>query len=137
MLKESQSLRVVRQVLEATMRFRLLFVALFTCASWTIVQQGAEAKSISMGALSRSAVKSACDRAGGQSFGINDETAVYGCANSFGTVNCTPDSNCEGFIQDMRPVAGNSFSIILGNGRSHGPTKVDPVDARVNPGSPP
>ena len=115
------------------MRFRLLFIALFACALWPIVQQTAQAKSIAMGALSRSAVKSACDRAGGQSFGINDEAAVYGCANSFGSVNCTPDSNCEGFIQDMRPVAGNSLWIILGNGRTHGPSKVDPVDAKVQP----
>jgi hypothetical protein len=114
------------------MRFRLLSLAL-AIGGVVSIHQSAEAKTVSMGVLSRSAVKTACDHAGGHAFGIYDENAVYGCANDRAVVNCTPDSFCVGLVSDMVPVTGNSLRVILGGERSGAAKMVQPVNASVSP----
>ena len=113
------------------MRYRLLCLALLVGAL-SMAHQPADAKTVNMGVLSRSAVKSACDRAGGHSFGIYDENSAYGCENDRAIVNCTPDSLCAGFINDMVPVTGNSLRVILGGQPSGAAKMVQPVNAQVS-----
>ena len=92
------------------------------------------AKTVSMRPLSRSAVESACDRAGGAAFGTRETAAPYGCKTLSGLVVCTPDAgNCSGQVSDLTPMPSGAINEILGAGRSGQPVRLGPVDARVEP----
>jgi hypothetical protein len=100
----------------------------------TLPSSSAEAKTVSLGVLSRSHVASACTRLGGTAFGISDDTAPYGCAGPYGAVNCTRDSDCAAFVKDTMPLTGNSLELILlGPNAKSGPTTIKPKDYRVTP----
>jgi hypothetical protein len=91
----------------------------------------ADAKTVSMPALSRGAVEQACSRAGGASYGIHDESSPYGCSALLGKVECSPDARCEGYVYDLRPIPANSLEAVLGAGVHAGPTRIGPTDRRI------
>jgi len=93
----------------------------------------ASAKTIVMPGLSRVAVDQACSRAGGQAYGIHDTSSVYGCATRRGSVECTPDGQCAGFVSDLFPIAANSLDAVLGGGVHAGPVKLGPTERRITP----
>lgn len=94
----------------------------------------AQAKVIDMGIISRDDVKGACDRAGGQSFGITDFNSSYGCAGRFADISCTVDHACHAVVNDTRPMTGNSLEYVLTYGTSRpAATMIVPLDRRVVP----
>jgi hypothetical protein len=93
----------------------------------------AAAKDISMRPLSRTAVESACSRAGGTSFGTLDEGAAYGCTSRSGAVYCEPDGTCSGSVSDLLPMPGHSLDAVLGAGERGEPIRIGPVDDRIAP----
>ena len=97
-----------------------------------------EAKTVQMGAISRAAMQSACLRAAGTAFGIQDLSAAYGCYSGIAAASCNGDRDgaeptCIAVVDDMRPVTGNSPSYILGIARSIPSQRIQPVNARVTP----
>jgi len=97
--------------------------------------QEAEAKTVDIAFVSRSDVRTACYRAGGSSFGIEDETAPYGCYTDDAAVTCL-DDKCQASVQDSHPMTGTSLGYILGFGRPKPASRmVAPVDARILPGT--
>jgi len=107
------------------------------CLATLVIVAGvshAEAKVVSMGLITRSDVKSACDRAGAQSFGIADLTGNYGCAGRFAVVSCTVDHLCRALVNDTRPMTGNSLDYVLTHNRATpAATMIQPLDLRVGP----
>jgi hypothetical protein len=94
----------------------------------------AQAKIIDMGIISRSDVKSACERAGAQPFGIANLNGNYGCVGRFADVSCTVDHVCRAVVNDTRPMTGNSLDYVLTYGRSTpAATMIQPLDLRVGP----
>jgi hypothetical protein len=94
----------------------------------------AQAKVIDMGIISRSDVKGACDRAGGQSFGITNFNGSYGCAGRFADVSCTVDHLCHAVVNDTRPMTGNSLDYVLTYDRSQpAAIMIQPQDRRIVP----
>jgi hypothetical protein len=109
-----------------------LFLCLVTVALAAATAAGA--KTIQMGALSRSVIQSACARADGTAFGLDDEHAVYGCSSGLAAISCSPaDSTCEAIVADMRPVTGNALGYILGIAQPTTASRIQPLDARVAP----
>jgi hypothetical protein len=95
-----------------------------------ILTEPAMSKSINMGTLSRAAIKAACDRAGGESYGTNGGEN-YGCFHGHATITCT-DEECVANVNDSVPMAGNSLDQVLGISRNHkSATVVPPVNARI------
>ena len=107
------------------------------CLAIAVVVAGAshaQAKVISMGTISRSDVKSACDRAGAQPFGIENFNGNYGCAGRYADVICTIDHVCRALVSDTRPMTGNSLDYVLTYNRSTpASTMIQPLDLRVGP----
>jgi hypothetical protein len=111
------------------MNRRILAAAGFSFS--LLFAQGAMAKVISMGTLSRAVVQQACRSAGGSVFGMKNDDAVYGCRSTRGSVVCAPDSACAGYVGDLIPVTGSSVEEILGIPKRGGATRVAPVDSRI------
>ena len=94
----------------------------------------AQAKVVDMGIISRSDVKSACDRAGGRAFGIGNLNGNYGCVGAVAEVACTVDHACRAIVGDTRPMTGNSLDYVLTYGRaSPAATMIQPLNLRVVP----
>jgi hypothetical protein len=104
------------------------------CCILLMANHAASAKTVAMRPLSRSAVATACDRAGGAGFGFGDSGARYGCTTQSGSVVCEPDeSDCTGYVSDLLPMPGSSINAILGAAAATGPTRLKPLDERVAP----
>ncbi|MDQ7250238.1 hypothetical protein [Dongia sedimenti] len=108
-------------------------VALTLATAMLVPTAPATAKEISMPPLSRSTVENACNRAGGRDYGVRDEGQEYGCISRNGSVNCTTDGQCVGYVSDLLPVTANSIDAVLGLGVNAGPIKLGPKDSRVVP----
>jgi hypothetical protein len=94
----------------------------------------AEAKTINMGSISRSAVSSACNRARGADFGIGDLDRAYGCTTKVGQVYCSPDGDCVGQVPFTTPMTGNSLDFVLNHARSTpAAAMIQPLDPRIVP----
>jgi hypothetical protein len=93
----------------------------------------AAAKTVAMPDLSRSAVQSACSRAGGVSYGIHDLGSAYGCKGRNSSIDCSPDGTCFGYVPDLARLPANSADAVLGLTNSGRPTRVGPVDSRITP----
>jgi len=93
----------------------------------------AAAKSIAMPTLSRSTVENACNRANGGAYGVRDDGKQYGCVSRSGSVNCSPDGRCYGYVPDLLPVTANSIDAVLGVRINAGPIKIGPKDDRIVP----
>jgi hypothetical protein len=93
----------------------------------------AAAKTIGMPSYSRAAVDQACGRAGGRSFGLYEEGAVYGCISRQGRVECAPDGTCTGYVSDLLPLPASSLDAVLGGGPHSGPIKIGATDRRISP----
>jgi hypothetical protein len=94
----------------------------------------AQAKTISMGTLSRSEVSSACARGNGGSFGIAEPQQPYGCRSGRGDVICSPSGSCVFSARDLMPLAGNSLDLLLGiSAHNTGSRMIIPVDRRLKP----
>jgi hypothetical protein len=102
----------------------------------------AEAKTIDIAFVSRSDIQHACVRAGGQPYGIDDETAIYGCYAGQTVISCTPDdpntpdneADCQASVADTRPLTGTSLGYILGFGKPAPASQmITPLDARLLP----
>jgi hypothetical protein len=94
----------------------------------------AEAKTVDIAYVSRGDVRNACMRVGSSAFGIEDETANYGCYAQQTVITCTPDGKCQASVPDTRPLTGNSLGYILGFGKPTPASQmVAPVDARIMP----
>jgi hypothetical protein len=112
-------------------RLLLLAVAAFglICASFI----PAEAKTVSLGTISRVELKIACDKVQGLSFGTDDPQAPFGCkAYRLGNINCSPDGVCLLNVGDLVPVLGNSLPTVLGLGPQQAEA-VLPANSRVAP----
>ncbi|GAB2174762.1 hypothetical protein DLREEDagr8_03200 [Dongia sp. agr-C8] len=83
--------------------------------------------------LSRSAVDTACARAGGTAYGIRDTDAEYGCRARDSSVTCSPDGTCFGYVPDLARLPSNSLDAVLGISISGKPIKIGPVDDRITP----
>ncbi len=92
----------------------------------------AEAKNVHLGQYSRSTIDTSCARAGGASFGTDDEEE-YGCKTSNANVVCTVEGDCVASVSDTAPVPGNSLSAILGIRRTGEPQRIEAMDLRVKP----
>lgn len=107
------------------------------CLAIAVILAGAshaQAKIINMGLISRSDVKSACNRAGGLSFGIDNLNSNYGCAGRIADVTCTIDHVCRAIVSDTRPMTGNSLDYVLTHNKPvPAATMLQPLDLRVGP----
>lgn len=103
------------------------------CCVMLVSALPAVAKTIPMRPLSRGEVASACSRAGGSSFGTHDDTSSYGCASRNGTVECSPDGTCLGYVSDLQRMPSNSLDAVLGAGVSGQPIRIGPAERRVTP----
>ena len=110
------------------MTIRLLCVA---GVLMLVMGQSAAAKMIQMGAQSRSAVATACERAHGLSYGLDDDTAEYGCYAANATITCSPDAACYAAMRDMAPTTGNSLNRLLGLTSSGGPIAIQPLERSI------
>ena len=91
----------------------------------------AAAKTIALDTLSRNRVESACSSAGGSTFGIRDDSATYGCDTRRGSVVCTPDGQCLGYVSDLLRMPASSAYAILGVRMNGHPIRIGPADARI------
>lgn len=91
------------------------------------------AKEISMQVLSRDVVERACSRVGGSAYGMRDGDGVYGCVKPNGSVTCSADADCSGYVPDLRPLPSNSIDAVLGARGRGVPTMLRPTDHRVSP----
>lgn len=115
------------------MKTRLPWLVVALCSAILGSAMPAFAKAIPMRPVSRSAVDSACSRAGGSSFGIQDETGSYGCTSPHGSVNCSADGDCSGYVSDLLRMPSNSLDAVLGAGVSGQPIRIGPADHRIAP----
>lgn len=115
------------------MKSRMPWLIGLLCGAMAASAMPASAKTVTMRPLSRSAVESACARAGGAPFGIRDEATEYGCKAQNGSVNCTPDGTCLGYVPDLARLPSNSLDAVLGVSASGQPIKIGPVNDRVVP----
>jgi hypothetical protein len=115
------------------MKSRMSWLLGALCGAMLVGAFPAAAKNISMRPLSRTAVESACSRAGGTSFGTLDEGTAYGCTSHGGAVYCEPDGSCSGSVSDLLPMPASSLDAVLGAGGRGEPIKIGPVDERVAP----
>lgn len=97
----------------------------------------AAAKTIPMGSVSRAVLRDECLRAGGKPVGIDDENATYGCLARWAAISCTPDADCAAFVRDTIPVVGNSLRAILNLGQAQNSSRIQPLNARVDPAATP
>ena len=108
----------------------LLFAATIlgmVCASFV----PAQAKAVNLGTISRAELKTSCEKAGGESYGIDDPNVEFGCkAHEHGIISCAPAGACQLFVGDLVPVTGNSLPTILGLGPSQA-LVVMPANSRL------
>jgi len=91
----------------------------------------AVAKTVPMRSVSRNAVDSACSRAGGAAYGLLDDGGSYGCTSRVGSVVCSADGTCFGYISDLVRMPANSLDAVLGVRVSGQPTRIGPADRRI------
>jgi hypothetical protein len=93
----------------------------------------AAAKELPMQALSRDVVERACSRVGGSAYGMRADVGAYGCVTPRGSVTCSADGGCVGYVPDLRPLPSNSIDAILGARARGVPIKIRPRDQRISP----
>jgi hypothetical protein len=115
------------------MKSRMLCLPVALCGLMLMSTWPAAAKTVPMRPVSRNDVESVCRRAGGSTFGTTDDAASYGCNSHHGSVVCTPDGKCLGYVSDLLRMPSNSPDAILGAGVSGRAIKVGPADRRIMP----
>jgi hypothetical protein len=113
------------------MRSRVSWPILVLCGATLAGAVPAAAKMIPMQPVSRSAVDAACSRAGGTPFAGEGDAGSYGCTSHSGSVNCSADGDCSGFVSDLLRMPSNSLDAVLGAGVNGQPVRIGPADRRV------
>jgi hypothetical protein len=104
---------------ETPMSGRVLLLVATVVGLLLAAQVPAEAKVVSLGTISRVDLQAACNRAGGESYGIDDPASGFGCrVPERGVISCTSAGSCRLAVGDLVPVTGTSLATVLGYGPS-------------------